>query len=234
MGGLANIKCKTAGFALAISLLLMLSTVFPMQALADDVTSVSTATATASYSHPNTGEIEDSGGESSEVLGEAMVDGINYGQALVEVDETGTTYVTLRFLLYSYLSDVSFSYDSTGDGSSYTETEYVEMQSNEEEDTGDYRFAIDSTDSIICVSLFPEPMGRDVVFFVTLSDLVDGNTAGFVETVVPGVEIESSSGTGISTTAIVAAVVIVVVIIIAVAVYFVVIRPKKAKSAEKG
>ncbi len=217
-------RWKTTCLLLAFSFLMALAALFPMQALAE-VTSVSTATATANYRHPNTGAIEDSGGESSEVLGQSMVDGVCEGNALVEVDETGTTYVTLRFGLYDYLSDVTFSYDADGEGTTYVDTEMTLMQTDGEENTGDYRFAVESVDSIIRVSLYPEPMGRDVVFYVTLSDLEDGNTVGFVETVVPGQEIESDS----IPVATVAAVVVIIVIVVALVLYFAWYRPRRSR-----
>lgn len=157
-----------------------------------DVTSVATATATPHYSHPITGVIEDSGGESSYALGQSMVDGVTGTQALVELDATGATYVTVRFSLYSELGDIVFSYDADGSGSSYMETSAVLMQENTAENTADFRFYVASADSVIRCSLFATPMGRSVVFYITLSDLVAGNTAGFIESVVAGEEIVAS------------------------------------------
>ncbi len=223
----ANISGKIACILMTFLSLLLLS-ISPITALAD-TTSVSTATVTASYRHPNTGEIEDSGGESSETLGQSMVDGLTETEALFEVDNTGTSYVTLRFKLQDQLSDVSFSYDSDGTGSSYVDTEVSLMQVDGEENTGDYRFAVESYDSIIRCSLYPEPMGRYVVFYVTLSDLIDGNSAGFVETVVAGEEISAGAGAGVSMPVIVAIVAVVVVIAAILVIYFAWYKPKQAR-----
>ena len=76
-----------------------------------------TATATPHYKHPNTGVIEDSGGEGSSVLGQSMVDSATEGHALVEVDANGNTYATIRLNLSQYTSNQKFYIDTTGTGS---------------------------------------------------------------------------------------------------------------------
>lgn len=174
--------------ALAAVLALALSSALPAPALAA-LTSVFTATAAASYSHPATGAIEDSGGSSSAVLGQSMVEGVTGDQALVEVDAAGVTWVTVRFGLMSEISDVAFSYDADGTGSSYVDAPATLMQQDAAADTGDYRFAVAGVDSVIRCSLYVAPMGRSVVFFISLSDPVAGNAAGFVESVAAGEEI---------------------------------------------
>ena len=55
-----------------------------------------TAAATSHYRHPTTGVIEDSGGEGSYVLGQSMTDSALNKSALVEVDASGNTWVTIR------------------------------------------------------------------------------------------------------------------------------------------
>lgn len=158
----------------------------PAQADEQEFTSISTATVTASYSHPVTGVIADSGGESNSALGQSMVTGTTHEAALVEVDEDGLTWVTLRFNLASYLSVLSILYATPEDSDNFTETEVTLMQEDDGEDTADYRFEIPSVDCILEINLDVVPMGRAVVYYVTLSELVDSNTAGFVETVISG------------------------------------------------
>lgn len=182
------LPARAALVALAAVLALALSSALPAPALAA-LTSASTATAAASYSHPATGAIEDAGGSSSAVLGQSMVEGVTGDQALVEVDAAGVTWVTVRFGLMSEISDVAFSYDADGTGSSYTDAPATLMKQDAAADTGDYRFAVASVDSVIRCSLYVAPMGRSVVFFISLSDPVAGNAAGFVEGVAAGEEI---------------------------------------------
>lgn len=158
----------------------------PAQADEQEFTSISTATITASYSHPVTGVIADSGGESNAALGQSMVTGTTHEAALVEVDEDGLTWVTLRFNLASYLSVLSILYATPEDSGNFTETEVTLMQEDDGEDTADYRFEVPSVDCILEINLDVVPMGRAVVYYATLSDLVDSNTDGFVETVTPG------------------------------------------------
>lgn len=149
-------------------------------------TSVSTATANASYEHPNTGVIEDAGGSSSAALGQSMAEGVVGPRALVEVDAAGETYVTLRLGMADQVGDVSFSYDADGTGSSYEETAAEVTGEDADENTADYRFAVADSESVIRCSLFVTPMGRSVVFFVTLSDATEGNAAGFAARTAPG------------------------------------------------
>lgn len=160
-------------------------------------TSVSTATANASYEHPNTGVIEDAGGSSSAALGQSMVEGVVDPRALVEVDAAGDTYVTLRLGMADQVGDVSFSYDADGTGSSYEEAAAEMTGEDADENTADYRFAVADAESVVRCSLFVTPMGRSVVFFVTLSDATEGNAAGFAARTTPGEPLAAdSAGSG--------------------------------------
>lgn len=183
------------GLALPAAALTM--TARPAVALAAEETSVSTATATAHYSHPVTGAIEDSGGSSSAVLGQSMVEGVTGTQALVEVDAEGSTWVTVRFSLINEISDVAFSYDVDGSGAAYADAPATLMRQDDVNETGDFRFSVPSVDSVIRCSLYVAPMGRSVVFFITLSDAVAGNAAGFVESVAAGEPINDASAAAV-------------------------------------
>ena len=102
-----------------------------------------TATAAPHYRHPNTGVIEDSGGEGSAVLGQSMTDSATDTHALVEVDANGNTYATIRLKLSQYTSNQQFYIDTTGNGS-YTPVSATIMQEDYANDTTDYRIKVPS------------------------------------------------------------------------------------------
>lgn len=124
------------------------------------------ASAHPHYRHPSTGVIEDSGGESSEVLGQSMAESATHPKALVEVDPKGNTYVTVRLLLQDSISGVSFSADGAAVSAACVQ---------EGSDWADYRMPVNSENSVIRCKMFVAPMGRDVVFFLTLSGLQPGS-----------------------------------------------------------
>ena len=105
------------------------------------------------YSHPVTGEIEDSGGEASYATGQGMVEGAVYGSGLMEVTDSGNYYLTIRMSLIDYTSNHSFSVQNVGD-SGWSGT------------------------CIVRVSMYVSPMGRDVTFYLYPSDYSEGNSVG--------------------------------------------------------
>ncbi len=123
-----------------------------------------TATAASHYKHPVTGVIEDSGGESSYVLGQSMTESALDTHALVEVDTEGNTFATIRLKLMDNIKNPSFQVDEQ-------DVEASIMQEDAANNTADYRMRVDSEDSIIRCGMYVIPMGRDVVFYITLSDL---------------------------------------------------------------
>ncbi len=126
------------------------------------------ATASPSYRNPVTGVIEDSGGEDSEVLGQSMTESATYSSALVEVDPDGSTYVTIRLQMMDNIESVSFDVDD-----SYVS--YTIMQEDYGSNTADFRIPVNSEYSVIRCSMYVTAMGRDVVFFITVSDLQSGS-----------------------------------------------------------
>lgn len=126
------------------------------------------ATATPHYRHPTTGVIEDSGGKSSEVLGQSMTESATYNQALVEVDENGRTYVTVRLKLMDNIQNPSFSVDDSAVSASL-------MQEDYNNNTADYRMRVNSEYSVIRCSMYVVPMGRQVIFYITVSNLQSGS-----------------------------------------------------------
>lgn len=127
-----------------------------------------TATATSHYRHPTTGVIEDSGGESSYVLGQSMTDSALNKAALVEVDSSGATWVTIRLNLMDNIQSPTFQVD----GSSVSATLMQEDYSN---NTADYRMRVNSENSIIRCNMYVIPMGREVIFYITVGGLSAGS-----------------------------------------------------------
>ena len=127
-----------------------------------------TATATSHYRHPTTGVIEDSGGESSYVLGQSMTDSALNKAALVEVDSSGATWVTIRLNLMDNIQSPQFQVD----GSSVSATLMQEDYSN---NTADYRMRVNSENSIIRCNMDVIPMGREVIFYITVGGLSAGS-----------------------------------------------------------
>lgn len=127
-----------------------------------------TATATPHYRNPLTGKIEDSGGEDSEVLGQSMTESATYTKALVEVDSNGNTYITVRLKLMDNIQNPTFKVDGSSVSASL-------MQEDYSANTADYRMKVSSENSVIRCSMYVVPMGRDVIFFITVSNLNSGS-----------------------------------------------------------
>ena len=127
-----------------------------------------TATATPHYRNPLTGKIEDSGGEDSEVLGQSMTESATDTKALVEVDSNGNTYITVRLKLMDNIQNPTFMVDGSTTSASL-------MQEDYSANTADYRMKVASENSVIRCSMYVVPMGRDVIFFITVSNLNSGS-----------------------------------------------------------
>lgn len=127
-----------------------------------------TATATSHYRHPTTGVIEDSGGEGSYVLGQSMTDSALNKAALVEVDSSGATWITIRLNLMDNIQSPAFQVD----GSSVSATLMQEDYTN---NTADYRMRVNSENSIIRCNMYVIPMGREVIFYITVGNLQSGS-----------------------------------------------------------
>lgn len=125
------------------------------------------ATATPHYAHPHTGKIEDSGGDGSATLGQAMTESATANKALVEVDSAGNTYVTVRLQLMDNIKNPSFTVDGSN-------TQVQLMQENASNNTADYRIFVRNTNSVIRCTMYVTAMGRDVVFYITVGNLKAG------------------------------------------------------------
>lgn len=136
------------------------------------------ADATPHYRHPVTGVIEDAGGDGSAVLGQSMTESALYRQALVEVDPRGNTFVTVRLKLMDNIREPQFQADGAAIDASLMQEDYTV-------NTADYRMRVDSEQSVIRCNMYVVPMGREVIFYITVSGLRSGS-GDFLTTVSAG------------------------------------------------
>lgn len=133
-----------------------------------------------SYRNPATGAIDDPG--NNEAIGQGMTERMCGSTGLLEVDDSGGMYLTVRYYLSQFIKNVSFEEDMQG---SFTTLPHEEMQtraavegaSDLEEKYGytDYRIPINSMESVFRGKAYIDAMGRDVVYFFTFSDPVKGS-----------------------------------------------------------
>ena len=144
------------------------------------------ATTQPSYENPYNGVIEDSGGVRARALGESMVTSTVDKQAFFERDTDGHCFVTLRLHQGKEIGDVKFQ-SSKDDKGAFSEAIAAQtMQKNAKANTIDVRAQVRSQDAALRVSMYVEPMGRYVIYFVKLAQFEPGNAGGFVESVKPG------------------------------------------------
>ncbi len=147
-----------------------------------------TATASAHYRNPSTGEIEDSGGEESEVLGQSMTESALYTKALVEIDKDGNSWITVRLKLADSISDVSFGRSATL------------MQEDYGSNTADYRMKATPGTTLRC-TMYVTPMGREVIWYITVSSSLSSGSGDFVVTLTDADIASGDSGSGAATVA---------------------------------
>ena len=136
------------------------------------------AVATGSYRHPGTGSVEDSGGESSEALGQSMVASVVSPEALVETASDGTLYLSLRFNLMSNISSTKLSVQKAGEAA-WSPVDYEVTATGE--DSKDLRLPFPAKDAIVRAECFVDAMGRAVVFYVTVDKFTPGNSGNFAQ-----------------------------------------------------
>ena len=133
-----------------------------------------TATATSHYKHPTTGKIEDSGGEGSYVLGQSMTESALNKAALVEVDPQGNTFVTVRLNFMDNIQNPQFQVDGSRNGN-FSSVSATVMQEDFTNNTTDFRMQVPSENAIIRCNMYVIPMGRDVIFYITVGNLQSGS-----------------------------------------------------------
>ena len=133
-----------------------------------------TATATSHYKHPVTGIIEDSGGEGSYVLGQSMTESALNKAALVEVDPQGNTFATVRLNLMDNIQNPQFQVDGSRNGN-FSAVSATVMQEDFTENTTDFRMQVPDENAVIRCNMYVIPMGREVIFYITVGNLQSGS-----------------------------------------------------------
>lgn len=152
------------------SLILILAIIFSLSTNAFAYTQ-EIAKATPYYAHPVTGVIEDPGNNPG--IGQGMTENVVNPQALVETTDDGRIFLSVRYSLANYIKNETFAVQNYGEDGFYSVAAEVTGQT---EETRDYRFEIPSKNVVVRATFFVGPMGRDVIFYYTISDLVPGNT----------------------------------------------------------
>lgn len=138
------------------------------------------------YTHPVTGVIEDSGGESSYATGQGMVEGCVYSNGILEVTDDGAYYLTIRMSLMDYTSGHSFQVQNVGDSGWSTPSE-IGITGNGSDSNGttaDVCMRVPSENCVVRGSMYVEPMGRDVIFYLYPSNYSEGNNTDMNATMV--------------------------------------------------
>lgn len=147
------------------------------------------------YVHPVTGVIEDSGGEASYATGQGMVDGVVYPTGILELTDSGEYYLTVRFSLMDQTSGHSFWVQNVGDsGWSAPAAGVTGSGTDGNGTTADICIQVPSENCVVRVSMYVDPMGRDVIFYLYPSDYTAGNSTDMNATIVT-----ASSGSGEAT-----------------------------------
>ena len=147
------------------------------------------------YAHPVTGVIEDSGGEASYATGQGMVEGAVYTTGILELTDSGEYYLTIRMSLMDYTSNHSFWVQNVGDsGWSSPAVGVTGSGTDSNGTTNDIAIQVPSENCVVRVSMYVDPMGRDVVFYLYPSDYTAGNNTDMNATIVTEASGSSSSG----------------------------------------
>jgi hypothetical protein len=136
------------------------------------------------YLNPDTG-VTDDGGSKNAAIGEGMCRSVIYEKALVEIDG-GKVYVTVRVQLVSNMGAIKFTVQQkAGDPASYASVSPRIVAEDAGADTADYRFALPAVSSYIGCSTYVTPMGRDVKFYMNISNSLTAGSEDFVVSVKP-------------------------------------------------
>lgn len=186
-----TITKKCAGFLAAVMVILagVWTAAVPAEAASGNVY---TCAVHPCYVHPVTGVIEDSGGEASYATGQGMVDGVVYPTGILELTDSGEYYLTVRFSLMDQTSGHSFWVQNVGDsGWSAPAAGVTGSGTDGNGTTADICIQVPSENCVVRVSMYVDPMGRDVIFYLYPSDYTSGNSTDMNATIVT-----ASSGSG--------------------------------------
>ena len=184
---LAKIKNRIKSVVMASALGLALLAGFPAVEAQAATGSVYTCTINRCYAHPVTGVVEDSGGAGSYATGQGMVEGCVYPTGILEVSDDGNYYLTIRMSLMDYTSGHDFQVQSVGD-SGWSSTGYAQTGTGSDSNgtTADVVIQVPSENCIVRGTMYVEPMGRNVVFYLYPSDYKEGNNTDMNATMVTG------------------------------------------------
>jgi hypothetical protein len=170
---------KRLAFAAAILTAVFCFGFTPVFAAADGVYLTATHTY---YLNPDTG-VTDDGGTKNAALGEGMCRSVIYEKALVEIDG-GKVYATVRLQLMSNMRDFRLFVQNAPEGS-YTKVTPRITAEDAGADTADYRFELPSVGAYISWEMYVIPMGRDVKFYMNLSESLSEGSGDFVVSLKP-------------------------------------------------
>lgn len=151
----------------ALAVLLSAGIVYADESLAPGAYTVDVKT---HYIHPETGVIEDSGGEDAKEIGQSMTESTVSSQGLYEVGSDGN-YATVRIVLMDAVGEVSYFVADKPALAEITQ----EGVNSEGKTYADFRFKDDDITKVIKCKLYVEPMDREVIFYMTLSNPVEGS-----------------------------------------------------------
>lgn len=177
-------KILSAFMTFALAIVLMAG--FPAVKAYAAAGSVYTCTINRCYAHPVTGVIEDSGGQSSYATGQGMVEGCVYANGILEVTDSGQYYLTIRLSLMDYTSNHSFQVQNVGDSGWTTPSEVGVTQKGSDSNgtTNDICMRVPSENCVVRGSMYVEPMGRNVIFYLYPSNYSEGNNTDMKATMV--------------------------------------------------
>lgn len=138
------------------------------------------------YAHPYTGIIEDSGGESSQALGQSMVDKIVSEYGLLESGNNGQLYVAFSFSLMNSISQVTFTTQDQGN-TTWTGVDPQIVATGDDNTT--FRIPIESEGTVVKANCFVAPMGRSVIFYIVFDSKVAGNQTSIIPLNEPTIEV---------------------------------------------
>lgn len=199
MKTMIRITKKWAGFLAAVMVILagVWTAAVPAEAASGNVY---TCVVHPCYAHPVTGEIEDSGGEASYATGQGMVDGVVYPTGILELTDSGEYYLTVRFSLMDQTSGHSFWVQNVGDtGWAAPAVGVTGNGTDGNGTTADICIQVPSENCVVRISMYVNPMGRDVIFYLYPSDYTAGNNTDMNATIVTAAS--GSGGTTADSTA---------------------------------
>ena len=171
------------------AVLLLIAAVICLTGLKADVFAqagkIYSCTVIPSYRNPETGNVEDSGGESSYATGQGMVESCVGSKGMLEETESGEYYLTFVLSLMDYSSGHTFLVKKPGSSDWIQPAIGVTGTGTDSNGTtNNVCIQIPGKDGIIKGSMYVEPMGRNVTFFITAGDFQEGTVEGLSPTIV--------------------------------------------------